>query len=208
MQNIKKVINNKWLIILVLILACYGFAAVYETADMTPVDEFVGMMSSVAESEEFAQQYQGEMLGMDLNGYKDALDGMSVLKSRFLQGPFNFLICLMSFVVSLALVHISVRLEEALRKTEYRTRLSRNIDVCIPSLLALAAKYALFAVYANVTGELAEYKLVLSTVCAVAVSCVPFILAIVDRKRNGNCVTGLSITMILTAAANVAFQLT
>lgn len=207
MQNIKKVINNKWLIILVLILACYGFAAVYETADMTPVDEFLGMMSSVAESEEFVRDYQGEMLGMDLAGYKDALDGMGVLKSRYLQGPFNFLICLMFFVVSLALVHISVKLEEALRRTEYRTRLSESIDVCIPSLLVMAAKYVLFALYARATGELAEYNLVLSTVSAAAVSCVPFILAMVSRRKNGRCFMGVSIMMILTAAANVAFQL-
>ena len=207
MQNIKKAINNKWLIILVLILACYSFAAVYETADMTPVDEFLGMMSSVAESEEFAQDYQGEMLGMDLNAYKSALDGMGVLKSRYLQGPFNFLACILFLVISLALVHISARLEEALRKTEYKTRLSESIDVCMPSLLAMAAKYVLFALYARATGELADYNLVLATVSAAAVSCVPFLLAIVSRRKKGLCITGVSIAMILTAAANVAFQL-
>lgn len=207
MSIVKKAANNKWMIILLLILACYSFAAVYEGVEHTPIDELTGIMNEVSQQEDFAQAYQGEVFGMDMDEYRNSLSNMALLKSRYLQGPLNFFSCLLFMLVSVAAVHICLRAEEALRRCPEKSRLSQTIDLCMPALLLLAAKYFAFALYARATGQLPENIPAVAAAVSALVSCVPFLLVFISRKKQGRCLMGVSLGAVITAAANVAFQL-
>lgn len=207
MKNIKMVVTNKWFIMIVLIITAYCYAAIYESASTTPIDELGQIMTNVTNEEDFVESYTENDWGMSLDQYKESLNNISLLKSRFLQGPLCFLTSLIVFLIAVLLNHTAVRIHEKIVRFPQKTPIIDTIDACFPVLLAEAIKYIICALYASFSGSLIDYNVVLSTILAVICSMIPYILNFFIRRNAGKPAAAVIIACVLATTANLAFHL-
>lgn len=207
MKRVTKILCNKWLTLLALVVAVYCYAAVYEGIAITPVDELGEIMTAVAEDEAFEEAYREKDLGMSLDQYKASLENIQVLKSRFLQGPLSFLTSCLAFSVSVLLIHGSIRLQECCRRLPEKTRILETADVTFPFLLAEALKYLFFAIFALKTQTLVENHLAIAAIVSALSCAVPYGLNFLRRRQTNRPVAGVLTAGAVVGAANLAFQL-
>ena len=136
MKRVRKILGNKWFILLALLVAVYVYAGVYEGISTTPVDELGAVMAAATENEAFVADYENESLGLTMDQYRESLENIQVLKSRFLQGPLSFLTSCLAFAVSVLLIHGAIRLQERILRLPEKTRILETVDVSFPFLLA------------------------------------------------------------------------
>lgn len=207
MKRVTKILCNKWLILLALVVAVYCYAAVYEGMSATPVDELGEIMTAVTEDEAFEEAYRGKDLGMSLDQYKASLGNIQVLKSRFLQGPLSFLTSCLAFSVSVLLIHGAVRLQERCRRLPEKTRILETVDVTFPFLLTETLKYLFFAIFALKTQTLVENHIAIAAIVSALSCAVPYGLNYLRRRQTNRPVAGVLTMGAVAGAANLAFQL-
>ena len=206
-KRIKGLLGNKWFLLAVLALAVYLYAGVYERAAVTPIDEMRSLMTEAAEDEAFAEAY-GEMdWGMSLEEYQASAEKVTLLKSRYLQGPLSFLTSILSLVCAVVVCQICLRLEERGRRLSPATRLAETIDTTLPAALAEAAKYLLFALYVLVAGALPDYCLWLSVAAAAITCAMPYAINCLHRRRAGKPFGAIAAGGAAASAIAIAFQL-
>ncbi len=207
MKAFRKVLFNKWVLLLALVIASYIYAAAYESAAMTPIDEMSGIMQAVAEDEAFAEAYGDMDWGMSLEEYRESAGNVTLLKSRFLQGPLTFLTSMLTLTIAIVIVQLGGRLGERIRRRPEKTRLMETIDITMPALLAETLKYLVFSVYAMVSGTLPDYNIALSAAVTVATCTAPYIINCLHRRRSRKPYGAVAVGGTIASAAALAFQL-
>ncbi len=206
-KTLKSLLANKWFLLLALVLASYLYAGVYERAAVTPIDEMREMMSAVAEEESFAEAYADMDWGMSLEEYQASAQNVTVLKSRYLQGPLSFLTSLLSLVTAVLICQACLRIGERRRGLAPATRLAETIDVTLPAALAEAAKYLIFTLWVLLRRTLPDYSLALSVAAALLSCAAPYLLNCLHRRREGKPYGTVAIGGAAASAVAIAFQL-
>ncbi len=207
MRSVGKVLFNKWVLLQALVIASYIYAAAYESAVMTPIDEMSGIMQAVAEDEAFAEAYGDMDWGMSLEEYRESAGNVTLLKSRFLQGPLTFLTSMLTLTIAIVIVQLGARLGERIRRRPEKTRLMETIDITMPALLAETLKYLVFSMYAMVSGTLPDYNIALSAAVTVAACTAPYIINCLHRRRSRKPYGAVAVGGTIASAAALAFQL-
>jgi len=206
MKKVLKMLGSTWMVLLIMIMASYVYAGVYEQTGVTPIDEMQQMMTDVTEEESFQQAYEEERWGMSLDTYRQTVGKLDILKSRFLQGPITFLTACLGLTVAVLVIQMTARVHERIAGAP-KTRLMETVDWAMPSLLAEAGKYLLLALFAAKTGTLLESRAAWAAVLSVGVGLAPYLLNILRRKRAGRPVGGVTIAAAVMSALNLGFQM-
>ena len=80
MSRLLKILKNRYVILVILVLSSYLYASVYQNIAMTPIDKIGTELQEVAKDPEFIREYE-EVSSFTEEDLKQGLQKMGALKS-------------------------------------------------------------------------------------------------------------------------------
>ncbi len=204
---LKKILLNKWVLLLSLVISSYIYAGVYERNNYTPIDDLQEIITDISEDEQFLEDYETEQWDMSIEEYHESISNITTLKSHFLQGPISFLTSCLILSLSVLIMFICIRLQEAVKHVKDKTTINAIIDRTIPAMYAESCRYLIMAAYATITHTLLDYNLVLSIILSVSIGLVPFIINCISLRKENKAYSPVIAGGTFAAAVTFAFQL-
>lgn len=204
---LKKILMNKWVLLLSLVVSSYIYAGIYERNSFTPIDDLQQIITDISKDEQFLEEYENQQWDMSIEEYHSSISNISTLKSHFLQGPVSFLTSCLVLSAAVVIMFVFIRISENIRHVSEKTSINTIIDRTVPAMYAESARYLIMAGYAYATHTLLDYNPVLSVIVSVSVVLVPFIINGISMKRENKSCLPVIAGGSLTAAVTFAFQL-
>ena len=206
MSRLLKILKNRYVILVILVLSSYLYASVYQNIAMTPIDKIGTELQEVAKDPEFIREYE-EVSSFTEEDLKQGLQKMGALKSKYLQGPILFFTACFSYLIVSIFSHLLIRLDEKISKIESRQKLLQTFSVGMISLYCPVIKYMLFSAYSVFTKTLIDYQKWALLPISVLLYMLQFSVQIRDQLQRNRKIAALCVGGMISTLLEAAFIL-